>query len=63
MVNDASMENISHTSQNEVIKIDTSCLQEVKIDHDMESEFKYWNIHFLSIAFILCFVYGIQVYY
>ncbi len=53
---------MQNTPSSEVIKIDASCLKEVKIEKDMEWSFLYLNSHFLILAFILVFVFAIQIY-
>jgi rhomboid protease GluP len=46
----------------EVIKIDASCLKDIKIEKDMEWSFRYFNSHFMIMTFILMILFGFQLY-
>jgi hypothetical protein len=54
------MENLPSS---EVIKIDASCLKDVKIEKDMEGSFIYFNNHYIVALIILLGIFGIQLYY
>jgi len=57
------MENMNQNTSGEIIKIDQSCLKEVHIEKDMESSFRYFNLHFVWIGILLMIIFGIQYYY
>lgn len=57
------MENSNQTPNEDVIKIDWSCLNNVHIEKDMEASFRYMNIHFISIFVVLVIVFCFQLYY
>lgn len=56
------MENTQSTSD-EIIKIDTSCLNGVNNEVDAESTFQYFNTHFIIPLVLLVIVFLVQLYF